>query len=264
MKIGISGVALGLIVWPAQAATLRPSETEAASEVERTRTVAVDYTKLLPDFICTETIRRYIRLTLPKTWRPTDILSIKLSFSSQAEDHRLVQIDGQPADEPEESLDGLVNIGEFGGTLEAVFDRATQAVFHWEGWRTVRNRPAAVYSYQVEKSHSLYMLTFNAGPYAHRLVVGYHGAVEVDRETGGVLRLVYEADGIPKEFPMQYVRTTVDYDFAEVAGKRYLLPIKSETETESVVMRARNIAKFREYRKFSADSTVRFGDAEKQ
>ena len=63
---------------------------------------------------------------------------------------------------------------------------------------------------------------------------------------------------------MQYVRTTVDYDFAEVAGKRYLLPIKSETETESVVMRARNIAKFREYRKFSADSTVRFGDAEKQ
>src|ERR1039458_9525171 len=186
MKIGISGVALCLIVGPAQAATLRPSETEAASEVEKTRTVAVDYTKRLPDFICTETIRRYIRRTLPKTWRSTDILSIKLSFSGQAEDHRLVQINGRPADEPEESLDGLVNIGEFGGMLETVFDRATEAVFHWEGWKTVRSRPAAVYSYQVEKAHSLYMLTFDPGGYQHRLVVAYHGVVEVDRETGGV------------------------------------------------------------------------------
>jgi len=56
----------------------------------------------------------------------------------------------------------------------------------------------------------------------------------------------------------------VDYDFAEVAGRRYLLPVKSETETGSVVLRARNIVKFEEYRKFSADSTIRFGDAEKQ
>ncbi|MGA2195833.1 MAG: hypothetical protein ABSH40_11230 [Bryobacteraceae bacterium] len=264
MKIGISGAALGLILWPAQAAPLRPSETEAAREVEKTRTVAADYTKRLPDFICTETIRRYIRVALPKTWQPADILTIKLSFSGQAEDHRLVQINGQPADEPEESLDGLVNIGEFGGMLEAVFGRATQAVFHWEGWKTVRNRPAAVYSYQVEKAHSLYMLTFDPGGYQHRQVVAYHGVVEVDWESGGVLRLVYEAGGIPKDFPMQYARTTVDYDFAEVAGRRYLLPVKSETETGSVVLRARNIVKFEEYRKFSADSTIRFGDAEKQ
>jgi len=230
----------------------------------RVRTVAVVYTKMLPDFICTETIHRYLRLTLPKTWQPTDVLNVKLSYSNGVEDHRLFQINGQAADQPEESLDGMVNTGEFGSMLEGIFEPSTQAVFHWESWKTVRNRPAAVYSFQVEKSHSLYMLTFNAGGYPHRLVVAYHGTVEVDRETGGVLRLVYEAEGVPKEFPMPFASTTVDYDFVEVAGKWFLLPVKSETETGSEVLRSRNIVEFSDYRKFSADSSIRFGEEERQ
>jgi hypothetical protein len=264
MKRGISVVVAVLLAGVSQAAGLRPSVTEAANDVERTRTVAAGYTKLLPDFICTETIHRAIRLTLPKTWQPTDTLNVKVTYSGQQENHQLQQINGQAADRPEESLDGLVNIGEFGGMLEGIFDRATQAVFHWESWKTVRNRPVAVYSFQVEKSHSLYMLTFNAGGFPHRMIVGYHGTIDVDRETGGVLRLVYEADSIPKDFPMQFAITTVDYDFVEVAGRRFLLPLKSETETGSDVLRARNIVDFGDYRKFSADSTIRFGEDEKQ
>lgn len=51
----------------------------------------------------------------------------------------------------------------------------------------------------------------------------------------------------------------MDYDFAEVGGKDYLLPARSETEVRGPQHWARNKMEFREYRKFSADSTVDFG-----
>lgn len=265
MKTLMSWVALGLVALFCKAATLGPSETEAARELEKTRMLAVDYIKQLPDFLCTETIRRYIKLTLPKGWHPTDVLSVKLSYSAQNEDRQLVRYNGQTVDQTQESVGGMRNVGEFGGMLESVFDPATEAKFQWEGWQSVRGRPTELYSYQVQKDHSRYSLGFDPGGYVHALVVGYHGTVEIDRETGGVLRLVYEADGIPQDFPMQSAVTSVDYDFVEVAGRQYLLPIKSITQTESVdAPSGRNVAEFGDYRKYAADSTIRYDASEKQ
>jgi hypothetical protein len=253
-------VAIGLMVFMARAAG--PGGTDAAvdADVERTRVVAAEYTKHLPDFICTETIRRYIRFTLPKKWQSTDVLSVKLRYAGGTEDRELLQRNGHPAERPDEPFGGLDNMGEFGGMLESVFDRATQAEFRWESWKTVGGRQVGVFSYHVQKEHSFYMLSFDPGGYMHRLVVAYHGTVEVDHETGGVLRLNYEAEDVPKDFPMQFASTTVDYGIVEVAGRKYLLPVRSEIETETDGLRSRNVTEFADYRRFSSDSTVRFGD----
>jgi hypothetical protein len=252
-------VAVGLTVWLAGAAAPRPSDIEAAGDMERTRAVALEYTKRMPDFICTQTIRRSYHLTLPKNWIAADVLTVKLRYSGQVEDRQLLRRNGEPVG-PEDPVGGLENIGEFGGMLEGIFDRDTQAAFHWESWKTAGARPTTVYSYRVEKAHSAYSLSFDPGGYKHNQVVGYHGTVEIDRESGGVLRLVYEADTIPKDFPMQYASTTVDYGFVDVAGREYLLPVRAEIETDADGFRSRNISEFTDYRRFSADSTVRFGD----
>jgi hypothetical protein len=253
-------VAVGLTVWLARAAGPRPSDTETAGDVERTRAVAANYTKRMPDFVCTQTIRRSYRLTLPKNWILSDVLTVKLRYSGQTEDRELLLRNGQPvaAGEP---VGGLENIGEFGGMLESVFDRETQAEFHWEGLKAVRGRPTALFSYHVDKEHSSYALSFDPGGYMHRVTVAFHGTVEVDRETGDVLRLVYESEGVPADFPMQSASTTVDYDSVEVAGSRYFLPVRAEIETVSDGILSRNISEFTDYRKFSADSNVTFGEA---
>ena len=260
MKIkALPVAALGLTIGLTQAAAPRPSDAETASEVERTRAVALDYTRRMPDFICTQTIRRSYHLTLPRNWINADVLTVKLRYAGQTEDRQLVLRNGQPV-APGEPFGGLENIGEFGGMLESVFDPQSQADFHWESWKSVRGRPAEVYSYRVEKARSSYTLSFDPGGYCHRQLVGYHGTVDVDRETGGVLRLTYEADTIPKSFPMQYASTAVDYGFVEVAGRQYLLPLHAEIETDADGIRSRNISEFTDYRKFSADSTIRFAD----
>jgi hypothetical protein len=82
--------------------------------------------------------------------------------------------------------------------------------------------------------------------------------VYVDRETSQVVKFVLEADNIPADFPLQRAVTTVDYDFAEVGGKPYLLPLRADVRLGTGQQTTRNDVQFVNYRKFSADATLSF------
>jgi hypothetical protein len=85
--------------------------------------------------------------------------------------------------------------------------------------------------------------------------------LEIDRETGAVLGLTYEADSIPKQLRLDSAATTVAYNFTGVGGRNYLLPANSETELRSPQGWTRNRMTFRNYGKFSSESFITFGDA---
>src|ERR1700678_2798720 len=94
--------ALGsLLVWASLACAQRPSEADAAAMIEKTRDKALAYAHSLPDFMCTEVIRRYhqsvpangghargAQLPLDAKWVVTDKLTVKLSFFQQREEHK--------------------------------------------------------------------------------------------------------------------------------------------------------------------------------
>jgi hypothetical protein len=145
--------------------------------------------------------------------------------------------------------------GEFGGVLRTIFDPDSQTAFGWESWKNVRKHRTAVYEYAASAAHSPYYLSSKNGQAA----VGLHGILEIDSETGEVLRLTYFASDIPKQLNLQSAVSTVDYDFTDVGGKSYLLPSRSETEIHTPQQWARHRVEFREYRKFSADSVIDFG-----
>jgi hypothetical protein len=254
----------GLLVWTALAWAQRPPDADAAALIERSRQKALDYAKSLPDFECTEVVRRYTDAD-PQQERfrpvPIDKLAIKLRYFQHKEEHKLVLIDDQPADRTFESLDGAIGTGEFGATLSAIFDPASQTSFHWESWKNGRKRRTAVYAYIVEPAHSRYLMIVGATGTAREAVVGYHGALEIDSETGEVLHFAYVADHIPKELVLKYASTTVDYDLADIGGRDYLLPVRSEARMGSPGVSVRNEIEFREYRKFSADSSIDYGPA---
>jgi hypothetical protein len=125
----------------------------------------------------------------------------------------------------------------------------------------VGKRQAAIYLYRVDVSHSQYSLVFRASAELAQAIAGFHGEVEVDRQTGDVLSLTSIADAIPKNFPINSSTTTVTYNLAGVGGKRYLLPASSKMEMRARDVWVRNRAQYRNYRKFSADSILHFGDA---
>ena len=191
-------------------------------------------------------------------WVPSDQLTVKLSDYQQREIHKLLLIDGRPTGQTYESLTGAIQGGEFGGTLRNIFDPAARATFRWEKWKTVQKRRAAVYSYVVAAAYSNYLLGTSD---TRQAIVGFHGEVELDRESGEVLHLTYQADITTRDLGLDFAPTTVDYDFADIGGQKYLLPAHSETEMRSPRQWARNDTEFREYRKFSSESVITYGVA---
>ena len=256
----IRSLTAGLLIAASLAYPQRPSEPDARSAIEGSRKKALDYAQSLPDFVCTEYINRFYDNSQRGRWGAADKLTIKLSFFQQMEDHKLMAVNDRPTDKTFESVGGATGVGEFGGTLHSIFDPTSQATFHWESWKTVRKHRAAVYSYVVEQAHSHYIIESGAHDNIQKALVGYHGLLEIDRDTGQVLHYTYEADRIPKVLAIDYALTTVDYDFADVGGRDYLLPAHSETVMRTPGLAVRNQMEFRDYRKFSTESTISFGD----
>jgi hypothetical protein len=236
----------------------KPSDADSAALIEMSRQKALEYVQSLPDFVCNEVVRRYSAAADGHRvggWVATDTLTIKLAYFQQKEEHKLELINGKPTDRKYFELSGGTGTGEFGGVLRMIFHPDSQGAFEWQSWKNVRKHRAAVYEYAVSAAHSPYYLQTQG----REAAVGLQGVLEIDSETGEVLHFTYIAYDIPKELKMQSAVTSVDYDFADVGGRSYLLPVRSETELHGETLWARNKMEFREYRKFSADSVIDFG-----
>ena len=244
----------------ALAAEAPPSPEEAARLREGAREVALSYAKTLPDFECTEVVRREMaRAHGPR--RLLDVLTIRLTYFGPRDHHELLQVNGQRADRQYTSLGGAIGEGEFGATLATIFKPEAGAEFDWRGWTTIQGRRAAVFGYQVDAAKARYAMLYQAdGTGTLSAQVGFRGEVTIDRESFGVLRLTYEMRDVPRDFPIHSSSTRVEYGFAEIGGKRYLLPRRAETEMHTETTGTWNGAEFRGYRKFETDSKVTFGE----
>jgi hypothetical protein len=237
----------------------RPDDADVHAAVEQSRQRSLAYSRSLPDFVCTEIVTRSYDPRERAIWRPLDKLTIKLSYFGQKENHKLELVDDKPTDQTYETLQGAIGVGEFGATLKSIFDPASQAAFHWQSWKTVRRHAVGVYSYVVPVEHSSYVLLNGTADTYQKAVVGFHGQIEIERDTGDVFHFTYDADKIPKALKMDYVHSSVDYNFADVGGRQYLLPASSETEVHSPGSWRWNQIQFRQYRKFGTESTISFG-----
>ena len=254
----LAAVAGGMLAWTSLAWGQRPSDAERAALIERTRQKALEYARSLPDFVCSEVVRRYSAAADGRRaggWVQLDTLSIKLRYWQRVEEHQLELINGKSTERKFEDLGGGTSTGEFGGILRMIFDPDSQTAFDWESWKNLRKHRTAVYQYAVSAAHSPYVLR-NQGRQAP---VGLHGVLEIDAETGEVLHFTYVSYDIPEKLNVQSAVSSVDYDFADVGGRSYLLPSRSETEAHGSMVWMRNKMEFREYRKFSADSVIDFG-----
>jgi hypothetical protein len=237
-----------------------PSSQEQAGIILEARTIALAYSSSLPDFICTEVIRRYMDPKGKESWRLGDTLAVDLSYFKQHEEYRLTAINNRRTDKPFESAGGQVSEGEFGSMLREVFDPTSKADFVWDHWTTLRKRPAHVYFFRIPIFDSKFTLEFRTKAGRERTVAGAHGFVYVDRETHRVMRIERQAESVPRDFPIQQASSSVDYDFTEVGGNPYLLPLRASSQMQYLQLRSRNEVEFRAYRKFSGEATLSFGD----
>jgi hypothetical protein len=257
LRISLGVALLGLA---GRAADPRPSQEEQERFLAESREAALRYTQSLPDFICTQEIRRFSK-TNRTNWQRLDILTVRLTTSFGGEEYKLVEVNRTPTDRSYESVGGTISRGEFGSLLHGIFDPRSAAEFHFERWTSVNGQRAALYSYRVDIGKARFQLqSFDAGlGLIISAQVGQSGEVAIDRETRAVYRITSVAAKIPRGFPIRYSSFAVTYDYADIGGRRYLLPSKAVSEGATERGSTRNETEFLNYRKFTAGSAITFG-----
>ena len=232
-----------------------PSSEEQGRILDEVRQNALNYTRSLPDFICTQVTRRYVDPSGLEMWQAADTLTARLSYFEQKEDYKLILINNRLTDQSYNAVGGATSTGEFGSMLREIFELRSRASFDWSRWATLRGRRVYVFAYRVPQPYSQWHISYER---KMDIVAGYHGEVFVDRETHMVMRITLEAEDIPPSFPVQQARDMLDYDFTKIGEQDFLLPLRAEVRMRSDRVLTRNDVEFRMYRKFSAEASVKF------
>jgi len=231
-----------------------PSEEEQKKILAEATEYALGYSKRLPDFICMQVTRRYVDPSGLEFWRNTDTITTRLSFFEQKEDYKVITVNGRMTDIPYHQLGGTTSSGEFGSQMRDLFGKKASARFNWERWATLRGRRMHVFSYYVAQPNSEWS-AYHEG--SGRVVPAYRGNVFIDRETTQVMRITLEPE-LPPSFGIQSVYSVLDYDYTEISGSQYLVPLRAEVKSRSGKMLNKNEVEFRLYRKFGADVGIKF------
>jgi hypothetical protein len=243
-----------------------PSSEEQAAIMSDVREYALNYSKNLPDFICTQVTRRYAA-PLPGTrwggsassepsWQAQDVLQIRLSYFQQKEKYTVVLANNAIVNKDYEQMGGSKSFGEFGSMLREIFEPSTEARFEWDHWATLRGKLVMAFAYHVSQSRSQYRLVVEDAKLS--IITAYRGLVEVDPDTHIVMRVSTIAENIPADFPIRKAEDVLDYDFLELSGHTFLLPLKSQVLMSGGDALQRLDEEFRLYRKYTAEAEIKY------
>jgi hypothetical protein len=236
-----------------------PPPEEQHRIIEEARDYALNYAERLPDFICTQVTRRYADPSGLEFWRKLDTVTAKVTYFEQKEDYKVILLDNRPVDLTIDEIRGSTSTGEFGTMLREVFEPKTEARFAWERWGKLRGKITHVYSYRVRRSKSEWAISYER---KQSIVPAYRGLVYIDRDTLMVIRVTLQAEDIPTSFPVQEAGTVLDYDYVEISGREFVLPLKFEMRMRTGRYLAKNEVEFRLYRKFGVETAISFDTPE--
>lgn len=236
-----------------------PTEAEQRKLVEELREYALNYDKSLPDFLCTQVTRRFYDPSGLEYWVSADTITAKLSYFQHKEEKKVLFVNNQYKDIDWEKLGGASSTGEFGDMLREVFERDTQATFQWERWGTLRKKRTHVIRYRVDQSRSKWAIVYEK---SMSVRPSYTGLIYADASNGMIMRITLEALDLPASFPIQVAKNQLDYDYTEIAGNTFLLPLRAEVRMREGRLLIRNDIEFRNYRKFGADTSITFDTPE--
>jgi hypothetical protein len=233
-----------------------PSEAELRAILRDVTQNALDYSKSLPNFICTQVTRRYVDGYGNGGFQLADIIQEQLSFVDGKENYKVVLVNNLAVQNvSHEKLGGTTSSGEFGTMLAQIFKPETAAQIDWERWGTLRGRKTYVFQFRVLQHNSDYSVYDQAS--GRQGVFGYHGLLYADMDTKMITRIKMDLDGM-EGFPINAVSVDLNYDMVEISGIPFMLPLKAELTSRAGRYATRNDVEFRRYSRFSADATIIF------
>jgi hypothetical protein len=225
--------------------------------IQDAREAAANFSATLPNYLVDQVTSRFFATGFPSRWQQIDVVTADLVYVNGKEDYRNFKIDDRPVDLPIERT-GSWSTGEFGTTLEDVMALSTNAAFRRRGEEKMAGRTAVVFDYSVAQPNSHWTMV---SPDGREYKPAYTGAVWIDKDTRRVLRIEQIATAFPRDFTISRAECRLQYAWARIEQKSYLLPGSSENIgcMSGSGACTRNAIEFRNYRKFSTDSNITFG-----
>jgi len=240
-------------------ADLSVSRPNGDDLIRKATDAAFDFTQNLPNYVCLELINRYQSETKPANWQAIDRIQTNVVYENGKEDYRNLMVNGRAVNKTMEQMDGAWSTGEFGTMLVNLFSPATAADFRYSHVSRAGGISSRVYDFTVDHPHSRWDVKMGSQEYSP----AFRGSVWIDPQTARVLRIEMEAFGFPTTFPTDHVESATDYEYVRLGdAQQYLLPVHSETLSceRGTPLCSRNVIDFRNYHKYTGESTVTFGD----
>lgn len=235
-----------------------PTAAEQAAALSAIREYALSYTRSLPNYTCTQTTQQTI---IPSRARArTDFIEEQLSYVDHKEIHTVTKVNDSRVTPGQLDFPvGTLSRGEFGNLLDTIFEPKSGADFQWDRLGTLHRRKVYVFAFHVPQPRG-YVLTESK---RKKIQVPFKGFVYADYQTGEVMRIEMKCIEIPANSEYKAANLTLDYKAARVAGQDYILPSHFVLHYVMAGGEVTNSAVYKSYRRFSADSTVRFdGDTQ--
>jgi hypothetical protein len=247
---------------PAPRVYATPDSVDQARIIEAVREYALNYSQNLPNFICTQVTRQQVDPTgTGDHWRSENKFQEQLTYFDHHEQYRVVMVNGQLVNNRDHSkLEGAISEGEFGSMLYEIFARETNAEFQYERPGKWDGRLMHVLDYRVVQPRSHYQIEERTS--GRKIIAGYHGRIWANQETNAVMRLTLECEEIPADFPIKDVSLDMQYDVIKISDQEFVLPLKWDLKSREGQYLAWNTAELTLYRKYSADATISFEEAE--
>jgi len=233
----------------------KPSSDRQTALLKEAARLAIAYTLGLPNFVCTQNIRRSDNVN-GIGWRVKDYLGVQVGISDRREYYKLLTYNGRPTTLSYRAVGGALTEGEFGSLLADVF-RPGAATFRWKRSFLVAGRTVEVFSYRIPLDRATYHLEYGYRTGKQSTLVGHKGEVWIDSQSSRVTRIEQTAE-IPKSFPLKVSRTTLDFAWVDIGGEQWLMPRRAGSLMGNYELLTANEVEFTDYRRFSADSAITF------
>jgi hypothetical protein len=225
------------------------------------RQAAFVFSETLPNFVVKQYTTRYQTEAAhggQTSWHAYDTVTADVVSEDGKESYKNILVNGKPPKYDVEKT-GTWSTGEFSSVMLDVLSPGTRADFHNKRPTTIMSREAYHFDFSVQRENSHWQLHSSSDSY----VPEYTGAIWIDKETSRVLRIELSAKNMPRTFQLDTVESAIDYDYVPIGDGKFLLPVHSEALScdRGTSECNRNVIDFRNYRKFSADTSVSFDDS---
>jgi hypothetical protein len=266
---------LVLLVPSGYAAESSSLTSDQAKVLESARALAMQYSHVLPDFICTQVTHRSIARAIDSNPNigagvsgrspiaamagamgySNDVIEEQLTYVGGTENYEVVTVNGKTVHNvSHQQFQGATSEGEFGSMMVQVFDPGSRATFTWGRTATEHGRHVWVYGFLVPKEYGTEVIARDSDK---EVQVALSGEVYIDPETKEVLQITSSLD-LPYNFPIRIAQRSIQFAPREIAGKNYSLPTRSLVHMEDGKSVYDNRIEFKNYHRFASESTIHF------